>query len=217
MPTAACRLTPAAACRLLALCGCLVLRGGAEDSVEGLPAHSVERFVRELAPGLTLTRGDEDGSGRGAPGAGVGASDPGGVCLLWGPMAAERIESALRGACAKTLQLVEDWEVDSRCGGSRGVRAWGGDRGGEQARWRRVEAAAADAWGFGLLCCEALDVRRQLGNAALGSGGVDLLVHTISFVNTLEPLNYRLAKELEGLLEPEHGHLILASPGKTSN
>ncbi len=207
----------AGVCQLLALCVCLVLRGGAEDSVEDLPAHSVERFVRELAPGLTLTRGDEDGSGRGAPGAGVGASGPGGVCLLWGPMAAEQIELALRGACAKTLQLVEDWEVDSRCGGSRGVRAWGGDRGGEQARWRRVEDAAVDAWGFGLLCCEALDVRRQLGNAALGSGGVDLLVHTISFVNTLEPLNYRQAKELESLLEPEHGHLILASPGKTLN
>ena len=206
-----------AVCRLLALCVCLVLHGGAEDSVEDLPAHSVERFVRELAPGLTLTRSDEDGSGRGEPRAGVGASGPGGVCLLWGPMAAERIESALRGACAKTLQLVEDWEVDSRCGGSRGVRTWGGDRAGEQASWRRVEAAAVDAWGFGLLCCEALDVRRQLGNAALGSGGVDLLVHTISFVNTLEPLNYRLAKELESLLEPEHGHLILASPGKTLN
>lgn len=205
-------------CRLLALCTCLALRGGAEVSVEDLPTHSVERFVRELAPGLTVKpRGDEDGSGRiEAPGD-VGEYSAGGVCLLWGPMAAERIESALRGACAKTLQLVEDWEVDSRCGGSQGVRIWGGDSGGEKALWRQLEAAAVDVWRFGLLCCEALDVRHQLGNVDLGSGwsgGVDLLVHTISFVNTLEPLNYRQAKELKTLLEPERGHLILASPGK---
>ena len=37
-----------------------------------------------------------------------------------------------------------------------------------QARWHPLEAAT-EAWRFGALCCEALDVRQQLAHAALVS------------------------------------------------
>ena len=65
--------------------------------------------------------------------------------------------------------VVRRLQVDPRCSGSQGVRIPSGDSGGAQARWRPLEAATTEAWRFGVLCGEALDVRQQLAHAALVS------------------------------------------------
>ena len=68
---------------------------------QDLPADSIERFLRDKAS--FLARNIHPPSS--AQGAG------GGVCLLWGPMEADRVGQALRGLCRLWLLVVEDWEV----------------------------------------------------------------------------------------------------------
>lgn len=68
---------------------------------QDLPADSIERFLRDKAP--FIARNIHPTS---SPQAGGG-----GVCLLWGPMAADRVAQALRGLCRIWLLVVEDWEV----------------------------------------------------------------------------------------------------------
>jgi hypothetical protein len=159
---------------------------------EAFPRDSVERFLREHAA-------------RHAGGATT--------CLFWGPMPHTSISSALQesGSCVHHVAVVEAWEVDGRCRGGHGLHIWD-EAAGEYAR----NDASAASWERGVACCEGHEVREVLQAARIipagEEGGVGVIVHTVAFANTLEPLDFRQAALLESLLDRRAGYLFLASP-----